>query len=723
MALTATTSLVLDMSGSLSISTTTQSEIVAPAVVWFEAENISGFTTIAAPSAPAVYKPEYHDITYIWEFDDFGAFEPFDINIPTVWNDRSVMKGPKACHVFGSPGTYTVRVWAIDGVGTVGVATVTVTVQDPDSVYSGNRTICIGTDFVGAPADAQQVATFDQARTAYGNLGSTGRLLLRRGETFTGQFSIGDPMQNCHIGAFGVGAKPIWQPDPAVTGQVCLNASFGHSCPEATIWGIRFEGDWDATKEVGDPDQEGIMFYGFNTVSFVNTIYQCEFDGFSKQRPHYWEPTSGRTAVVECDIGNFRDYGMFSEGASYNVNHFIAIIGSTIHSAENACVGNYGKIGLSNEHNPFRYGDPINVIISGSSFYSASSWPVGTQPSVRFAQKITGLPATGVGFYIQCDRCVFEGGDTVFGIDGQNEWAEEVPGNFIFDSILSVGDYNSLKFTYFSFGGATMRNAVVVHPDMNRLAGAFPPETFISLGVDLPAAGNQDAPMKFYNNTFLNFSSATMDVQRGSTFNDLTIENNVNHQPNAGVTGAAPVDLTQTIAGFSPRNRGRRKGPEKKPHTLAATVAPGNSFTVGYPLAGDGVTELSSADFLTSGRHTFEVAGTAYFSWKSDFTIAFGAEITITNTSGVTWTGGAACRMALDQDTLTTDTSLASPATIPLPRVGTGSSALAAANTGLAAATDFATAFRPVTNETSEEPDGTTWPTGDVHGGAVQETA
>jgi hypothetical protein len=130
--------------------------------------------------------------------------------------------GPLAGHVFERPGTYIVRVTAKDASGASSDASVTVTVESPDSVYSGTNTVCISrtTDLTGCPAGAQQVANAG----SWSGFQSNKRYLLRAGQDFTslgdvslGQFLVSGVV-NFQLGSFGSGSKPR-------IGSVSLNGS------------------------------------------------------------------------------------------------------------------------------------------------------------------------------------------------------------------------------------------------------------------------------------------------------------------------------------------------------------------------------------------------------------------------------------------------------------------------------------------------------------------
>ncbi len=110
--------------------------------------------------------------------------------------------GPLAAHVFDLPGTYTVRVRARGSDGLYSDATVTVTVQNPDTVYAGVQTVCVSMsgNFTGCPLGALQQATLPSSFNGK-------RILLKRGDTF-GMVQPSTTDSSFQIGAYGTGAKP-----------------------------------------------------------------------------------------------------------------------------------------------------------------------------------------------------------------------------------------------------------------------------------------------------------------------------------------------------------------------------------------------------------------------------------------------------------------------------------------------------------------------------------
>ncbi|MBU1777439.1 MAG: PKD domain-containing protein [Gammaproteobacteria bacterium] len=183
---------------------------VAPFAVFFDATE-----TATTPSTP---RP-FHDLEYRWNFgDDAGSLSG------TTWStgsragvsSRNAATGPVASHVFETPGTYIVTLSATDGTNTVTNECAKIVVQNPDDVFAGANTICIGAAAplpvpgsdgcpVGAVAVLQQ--NFAEAIGTYAQTGK--RVLFRKGDTFstttTASLTSNGPGT---VGAFGNGANP-----------------------------------------------------------------------------------------------------------------------------------------------------------------------------------------------------------------------------------------------------------------------------------------------------------------------------------------------------------------------------------------------------------------------------------------------------------------------------------------------------------------------------------
>jgi PKD repeat protein len=120
---------------------------VAPLAVFFDAINVPG---VAQP--PVVNsRREYADYNYTWNFND-----PASGTWATSGRSKNEADGYVAAHVFETPGTYTVTLSVKNGISVDETHQVTITVEDPDTVYAGGATICVSSTsvFTGCPAGA-----------------------------------------------------------------------------------------------------------------------------------------------------------------------------------------------------------------------------------------------------------------------------------------------------------------------------------------------------------------------------------------------------------------------------------------------------------------------------------------------------------------------------------------------------------------------------------------
>lgn len=147
-------------------------------------------TTVASGDA-------FHDYIYYFEFGD-GSAANYTYGQLAGKTKNKFLGGPLVPFVYERPGTYTVRLWASDGVRVFGPVSQQITVTDPATVYTTANTYYFhptvtpvpGVD--GVPADATSGNCFTQASfsTIVTSYIATGRRIrLRAGQEYIASVS------------------------------------------------------------------------------------------------------------------------------------------------------------------------------------------------------------------------------------------------------------------------------------------------------------------------------------------------------------------------------------------------------------------------------------------------------------------------------------------------------------------------------------------------------
>lgn len=194
--------------GAITVSVTeARSTGVAPLSVFFDA---TATTAVSLTSNP------FHELVYVWSFGDTAGGATWT-NGARSGLSKNAAFGPVASHVFETAGTYTVTltVFHFDSLGVMSSAstTKTITVTAADTVFASD-TVCFSTsgNFTGAPAGSTQVTTSDYGTALNSYKATKKRFLFCKGETFTSSANVYMDVDGpILIGAYGSGAKPIWQ--------------------------------------------------------------------------------------------------------------------------------------------------------------------------------------------------------------------------------------------------------------------------------------------------------------------------------------------------------------------------------------------------------------------------------------------------------------------------------------------------------------------------------
>lgn len=344
--------------------------------------------------------PWFFDYEFSWNFGD-----PESGVWSTTGRSRNTAKGPVAGHVFERPGTYQVSVSVSDGESVIDTETVTVTVEDPASVYGGTDTICVSTtlSFNGAPAGALRITT-DDLSTVMQYMGSGKRLLLRRGDSWSVS-NLGEQWPAVDgpvtVGAFGTGAAPVI----TVTGGIFLQLD------NKRDWRIMDLSLEDPTNSFGifsgSMGMQRILFLRIKTRGFGDGI------GWAHWNDSRLLPTD-QMSIVDCDIRDAR------VNVGYVGAERLMILGNTFANADESHVlrvwqayqGVIGENRISGSsvasdsgrqalklHGPMEseIGPEVGtgnmahrtsyVVISGNLFGSSGPWPISMAPQNSFSDE------------------------------------------------------------------------------------------------------------------------------------------------------------------------------------------------------------------------------------------------------------------------------------------------------------------------------------------------
>jgi hypothetical protein len=274
---------------------------VAPLSVHFTAD-----LTASSSSSRA-----FHNYDYTWNFGDSGAG-----TWGTTGKSKNVAKGAVATHVYETPGSYTATLIVRNRSGVAASKTFQITVDNPDTVYSGTKTICVcdtaSNSFAGSPPGALLVATDDLSTiTQYAIAGR--RILFHRGSAWsTGGLTFPNSAGPVTLGAYGSGVSAdklgIYSNAPRIT------VTSGTFCDlsDKQDWRIMDLQLVDATRSYGS-------FGGASNMQRI-LFLRVRVDGFSVGIgwSHYNSGTPPRTidqmVVAECEMANGNLHSLYVGG-------------------------------------------------------------------------------------------------------------------------------------------------------------------------------------------------------------------------------------------------------------------------------------------------------------------------------------------------------------------------------------------------------------------------
>jgi hypothetical protein len=563
---------------------------VAPLAVFFDTTGTSATTTT---------RP-FHDLEYRWDFND-----PTSGN----WGDRTTggngtgtntsrnsARGPVAAHVFETPGTYNVALTVTDGTSTATGCVIPITVQDPDVVFAGANTICIGavTDPTpgvtpGCPATAAHAMQpdFPTVLSTYATTGK--RVLLKRGEIWTGS-AVGQSILVAGpgiIGAFGAGAAPVIR-STSVTNFTSLLRFSG----AASDWRIM---DLDLDGE-SDPHRNGIFINGpASQITLLRLNIHHVGGGI--------EATAGagnldQNALVDSTIAHLN--GLTVPGSA--TDHGYGAYGS-----RHMVLGNSISDGVNSSHQVrIHYAD--RGVFSSNTFTGSSTiTEVLTLRAPRFDAGVSVAylnNATTNKVVLSDNKYVLDGGPIsfkeftggcnckIFDVISERNWYSLVPGanTGITLSIANAAD-------------VTIRNEIMDLTDNN---------VSNNLGIGIGTGGGaEQVPnnINIYNNSIYSpdANPSFRGVALAANVTNINIKNNLAYAPNSGGgelivggTGASGIVKSNNSTDSTGSNQIHNTNPG---WTIAGAMPPANFKAGGYAIGGGATAPkvpVFSDFFLTS---------------------------------------------------------------------------------------------------------------------------
>lgn len=564
-------------------------DLVAPSSNWFRATNYSGFAvTPANDDAGNVWDPAQTHLTHIWTFPDEGYTHLVTPNIPDAWKDRTVAYGRKVNFVFTTPGAKTVSCFVFDEEGNYATATYTFNnsggdaaeIQDPDTFFSGNKTICFSQDgnFTAAPTGSDNLTTIGaigNRLVTRANGGDTFcRVLLRRGEVYENLGSIanssGGPVRGVYYGCYGNPSDP--PPKVKVTSGGAMFNFGGNLNRYAVLSDIDMEGGWDSTREIGYTTGWTTGVGGAWYAPCLVLLHRVRISGFDSAGIMHREGGTSNRVLHDVDITNWHSYAFFITEANGAIRP-VGMINCDFHQHVDALTGiNQGTsrqepTNFGNLHS-FRWSNAQTTYISRTSFFGRNKWstsspadyistpPTAAPEGIRFGT-VNAPPV--LNFHV-FERVHFECGFQL-AQNGNNGPTTNGHKNMVFDKILQSGTWLENSTISTVYEAVEFRNIYTYLSDITARNSSDVTSSFFGYEGTPTTVGA--GPVRAYNVTVLNnrqlgglvgFGSLDPNYIAGST-----IENCIVAAPNR--TPAIGADLllgTDPIPGVTLRHKGNK---------------------------------------------------------------------------------------------------------------------------------------------------------------------
>ncbi len=472
---------------------------VAPLAVFFDASDTK---------TPATARP-FHEVEYRWDFGDPRSGN-WTAGARPKASSRNAGLGPVAAHVFDpAPGSgtqnYNVTLTAFDGTNTSSCS-VRITVTDPNAVFSGTNTTCVSAsgNFTGCPDGANQVISPIFDTTVNAAIGSSKRILFRRGDVFTttavgARITVAGPGL---IGAYGSGAPPSIKFSANNSSAICV------TCAGAPR-------DW----RFMDLDMDANGFPATNAVTgdgYLNAKSQLTFLRLTTTRigsgvvMDLGTPAPDQIAVVDCSFLYTTGQSIFVWATRYSE------MGNLFQGGASPGIINQSRhMGLS------------RAVISNNTFRGVTATG-GSALTIRTHT----VPATDPqpGKTVIANNAI-DIGNNVFAISV----FASVPGDLQIKDIIIDGNYITVNSPNQSPQGvslsgvdtATVRNNLIT---IGGIATFAPTAIVLQPG----ASGERALNNAIYNNSIYSSHTAAGNLifLTGSAVNSPVVQNNVGYAPN-----------------------------------------------------------------------------------------------------------------------------------------------------------------------------------------------
>jgi hypothetical protein len=531
-----------------------------------------------------------------WDFGDAGA---------GTWDSdgtsRNAAHGPETGHAFHAvgAGSYTVTLYVTEGGIETSVATLAITVNAADTVYTGANTFCFSNtaDFTGAPAGATQITTssFD---TAWANAATGKRLMFKGGDTFTCSASVAKStsavIDNLMLDSFGTG-KAIIQSSITSGGAIIdMGAASAFTNKNHTIRNLRFQGTQSATVSYS-----GISYHNYNEhlsiadneFILINNAISANSNDLSIQtnitQPRFGIGIHGNlidnltTPLIYAPNGNMQ---IFASGKKFS------ILGNTCKNGDGTAVGDSHMVRLALvqhlavANNNFTFGSKNSRhtlkihgdYFKGSNLDGTPRWFVKSDPPISQPLLTTKWDSWTFNEFIYVgenrNESLVDGQDWPFILGPQDEWSPEEVRGVVVSNNYFTGVYGQQAIIA---EGSTIaiRNNVVNAAQWPTCGIVYVNPSKYVIG----SSGHFLYKNTLYKKNSVSGNAARASIHMGSGIyaKDAVINNNLVYSLPKDAGNLPVAGLADTAIGFTYTEAGNSYDPVTYPFT--GTNPPGDS--------------------------------------------------------------------------------------------------------------------------------------------------